>query len=140
MRTFSVLAAIESQHPGQVGLPKLPGEQHKHGERASESHDFLQNASSSDTLQVLAGVQEEKPRSLRVVLDEHPRKWKRLEELARDNDVVDAVRPTEEFREHLQSDKKRLQLRVRVDSQLTRGVAQQTENRAKENEDGLRRL
>lgn len=134
----------KGEHPGQVGLAKLVGEQREHGQRASEERGFFQDARSPNTLQVLARLQEEEPDRVRHVLVQGPL----LDQRPRQNPLArhphlraPALRTSQELGEHLQPDAKRLQFRVRVDRQLARGIArQQAESRAQEGQDGLRRL
>lgn len=124
-----------------MGFPEFLGEQREHGERPLEEHRVLQDASSSDTLQVFAGLQEEEPRGVRVLPEQFDDK-QQPEEKPFDHQLhTAAVRTSEKPGKHLQSDAKRLQLRVRVYGQLARGCTRPAENTgAEEVQDGLRRL
>lgn len=120
---FPPFTATESEHPGQVGFSEFLGEQREHGQRALEGDHFLQDASSSDTLQVLASLQKEEPRSIRLFFQQFLDKQRYEKPLDNyDHLYTAALRTSEKLREHLQSNAKRLQLRIRVYSQFTRGI------------------
>jgi hypothetical protein len=123
-----------------VGISELLGQQRQLGEPVLESDNVLQDAGTSDTLQVLPGFQEEISRGLQYIPDhEFLDKWQLHQELPVDRNAH-LLGAAEKSGEYLQPDEKRLQFRVRVDDQLAGWLAHQTENVAEEGSFRLRRF
>jgi len=124
-----------------VGISEFLGQQRQLGEPVLESDNvLLQDARTSDTLQVFPGFQEKISRGLQYDPDHEFLDKRQLHQelpVGRDAHLLGAA---EKSGEYLQPDEKRLQFRVRVDDQLAGRLARQTEDVAEEGSLGLRRF
>lgn len=133
-----IFSDTKGKYSRQMGVSKFLGQQRQYGEPALESDNVLQNAGASDTLQVFPGFQEKVSHGLRYFSDELRDKRQQPDQEFSINRDVHVFGATEKPGEYLQPDEKRLQLRIRLDDQLTRWLAHQTEDDAEESSLGLR--
>lgn len=135
--TFS-FPDTKGKHSRQMGVSKFLNQQRQHGKPALESDNVLQDAGASNTLQVFPGFQEKVSHRLRYFSDDKLRDKRQQPNqkfsIKRDVHILGATKKPGKY---LQSDEKRLQLRIRLDDQLTRRLAYQAEDDAEESSFGL---